>query len=260
MGISPAPNAGNHRGLMAAVVTGVLALSGLSLIGYAVTHQEHAPQPPLSAVDSPSSTPSLAPTSTRPSQAPTSTSAPRPPVASQPPRPATIPPKVVGQVMSVSEPRSVSIPAIGVKSSLLSLGLTAQGTLEVPAPGPDYNKAAWYRHSPTPGALGPAVILGHIDSKEDGPSVFYRLGGLRPGDKVQVTRADGSVAVFAVSAVQRFRKSAFPTQLVYGNTDHAALRLITCGGPFDRDTGSYSDNIVVMAKLVSGSGAAAQAG
>ena len=249
MGISPALNAGNHRGLIAAVVTGVFALSGAGLIGYAVTHQEHAPQPPLSAVGSPSSTPS---------EAPMRTSAPRPSLESQPPRTAT-PPKVVGQVMSVSEPRSVSIPAIGVQSSLLSLGQTAQGSLEVPAPGPDYNKAAWYRHSPTPGALGPAVLLGHVDSKEDGPSVFYRLGDLRPRDTIRVTRADGKVAVFAVDSVHRFVKSAFPTQLVYGNIDHAGLRLITCGGPFDRDTGSYRDNIVVMAKLVSGSGAA-QAG
>jgi hypothetical protein len=156
--------------------------------------------------------------------------------------------------MKASEPVSLAIAAIGVKSPLsLHLGQTAQGTIEVPAPGPHYNEAAWYRYSPTPGALGPAVIVGHVDSAADGPSVFYKLGALRQHDKVRITRADGSVAVFAVDDVRRFQKSQFPTSLVYGNTDHAALRLITCGGPFDRDTGSYLDNIVVLASLVSGS-------
>ena len=252
MGKSPALNVGNHRGFTAAVVTGVLALSGVSLIAYAATNQEHAPQPPLSAVGSPDPTASQVPASPR------TTPAPRPTTStSKPPRSATAPPKIVGPVLPASQPSSLSIPAINVQSSLMNVGQTAQGSLEVPAPGPDYNKAAWYRHSPTPGALGPAVILGHVDSKEDGPSVFYRLGSLRPGDTVRVTRADRSVAVFAVDSVQRFHKSAFPTQLVYGNTNHAALRLITCGGPFDRDTGSYSDNIVVMAKLVSGDAARA---
>ncbi|HXR67708.1 MAG TPA: class F sortase, partial [Dermatophilaceae bacterium] len=122
---------------------------------------------------------------------------------------------------------------------------------EVPAPGPHYDEAGWYRYSPTPGALGPAVIVGHVDSAESGPSVFFKLGALRPRDKVRITREDGKVAVFAVESVRRFEKSQFPTQLVYGNTDHAALRLITCGGAFDRDTGSYTDNIVVLASLVS---------
>jgi len=95
------------------------------------------------------------------------------------------------------------------------------------------------------------VIFGPVDSKANGASVFFKLGALRPRDKVRITREDHSVAVFAVDSVRRFEKSQFPTQLVYGNTDHAALRLITCGGAFDRDTGSYTDNIVVLASLVS---------
>lgn len=94
------------------------------------------------------------------------------------------------------------------------------------------------------------MIVGHVDSKRGGPSVFYRLGELRPRDQVRVVRDDGSVAVFAVEDVRRFSKSDFPTQLVYGNTDHAALRLITCGGPFDRGTGHYRDNVVVTASLL----------
>jgi sortase family protein len=110
------------------------------------------------------------------------------------------------------------------------VGLTAQHTLQVPAPGPHYNEAAWYKYSSTPGSLGPAVIVGHVDSAAQGPSVFFNLGDLRPGDKVLVTRADGLVAVFRVDGVRRYPKAHFPTMRVYGNTDYAALRLVTCGG------------------------------
>jgi sortase (surface protein transpeptidase) len=137
-----------------------------------------------------------------------------------------------------------------VHSALLYLGLTAQHTLQVPAPGPQYNQAAWYKYSSAPGSLGPAVLLGHVDSAAQGPSVFFNLGDLRPGDKVLVTRADGLVADFRVDGVRRYPKDQFPTQLVYGATDHAALRLITCGGPFDHATGHYLDNIVVFASLI----------
>jgi hypothetical protein len=83
---------------------------------------------------------------------------------------------------------------------------------------------------------------GHVDSAAQGPSVFFRLGALRPGDHVNVTRADGSVAGFTINAVRRYAKAVFPTSLVYGNTNHAALRLITCGGSFDGSTGHYVDN------------------
>ncbi len=137
-----------------------------------------------------------------------------------------------------------------MSSPLLRLGLTAKGAMEVPAPGPDYDKAGWYTHSPTPGSLGPAVIVGHVDSATKGPSVFFRLGALRPKDLISVRREDGSTAVFAVDAVRRFHKAAFPSDLVYGNTRHAALRLVTCGGEFDATTGHYLDNIVVLASLV----------
>jgi hypothetical protein len=96
--------------------------------------------------------------------------------------------------------------------------------------------------------LGPAVIVGHVDSAANGPSVFWRLGSLHPRDLVRIRRSDGSVAVFAVDDVHRFRKTQFPTHLVYGNTNNAALRLITCGGPIEG--GHYRDNIVVRASLV----------
>jgi sortase (surface protein transpeptidase) len=155
---------------------------------------------------------------------------------------------VVGPVLAPSAPVALSIPAIGVRSPMQRLGQTADGELAVPAPGPEYDWPGWYRYSPTPGSLGPAVIVGHVDSAANGPSVFWRLGSLRPRDLVRVTRADGSIAIFAVDDVRRFRKTRFPSQLVYGNTNHAALRLITCGGPIEG--GHYRDNIVVRASLV----------
>lgn len=153
-------------------------------------------------------------------------------------------------VLPSSPPTALAIPAIGVAAALVRLGQAADGTIEVPAPGPGYDSPGWYRYSPTPGSLGPAVIVGHLDSARSGPSVFYRLGELRSGDAISVSRSDGTVAVFAVQEVRRFGKADFPTALVYGNTDHAALRLITCGGPFDRASGHYRDNIVVTASLV----------
>jgi sortase (surface protein transpeptidase) len=151
--------------------------------------------------------------------------------------------------MPASIPLSITIPAIKVDSTLLKLGRTTTGALEVPPPGPTYNDAGWYKYSPTPGSLGPSVIAGHVDSAADGPSVFYRLGALHRGDSVRVARSDGTIAIFTVRDVLRFRKTAFPTQLVYGNTDYAALRLITCGGPFNSATGHYEDNVVVLASL-----------
>ena len=98
--------------------------------------------------------------------------------------------------------------------------------------------------------MGPAVVLGHVDSAEWGPGVFFDLGALRPGDEITVTREDGSAAVFAVDRVERHRKDDFPTIEVYGNTDDAQLRLITCGGAFDPDARSYEDNVVAFASLV----------
>lgn len=153
-------------------------------------------------------------------------------------------------VLSPSHPVAIDIPTISVQSELQHLGLTAEHTLEVPAPGPHYNEAAWYKYSATPGAPGPAVILGHVDSAADGPSVFFSLRELQPQDQILVTRADGVVAVFEVDSIGRYPKVEFPTELVYGNTDHAALRLITCGGEFDEADGHYLDNIVVFASLV----------
>lgn len=160
-------------------------------------------------------------------------------------------PKVVGPTLPSSNPVAIDIPAINVTSNLQDLGLAATGSIQVPQPGPAYNEAAWYDDSPTPGTVGPSVIEGHIDSAATGPSVFFNLGALKPGDPVQVTLADGVVAVFTVTGVREYPKSSFPTAAVYGNTDFAALRLITCGGAFDYTTGHYLSNTVVFASLTS---------
>jgi LPXTG-site transpeptidase (sortase) family protein len=146
----------------------------------------------------------------------------------------------------VAEPVSLVIPAIGVSTSLVHLGLTSKGTLQVP---PTTSVAGWYTGSPRPGSVGSAVIAGHIDSYQ-GPGVFYRLSGLQRGDRLYVRRADGTLAVFKVTQVQQYLKNAFPTTAVYGATPTPELRLITCGGTFDYRTKSYLSNTVVYASEI----------
>jgi hypothetical protein len=144
----------------------------------------------------------------------------------------------------------LSIPALGVQSDLMQLGLNSDGTVQVPPLTKDA-PAGWYKYSPVPGDLGPSVILGHIDSAAYGPGVFYTLRNLRPGDSVVVDRADHQVATFNVDSVAEYPKNVFPTDKIYGDTPNAQLRLITCGGQFDSATGSYEDNIVAYATLAS---------
>ena len=151
-------------------------------------------------------------------------------------------------MLAASKPVTLTIPSIGVSSAVQHLGQEADGTLETPA-GRRYDEAAWYRHSPTPGSLGPAILLGHVDSAANGPSVFFRLGELRAGDLVSVGRADGSTAVFVVDEVRRYAKDDFPTKLVYDDIDHSGLRILTCGGAFDASAGHYVDNVIVFASL-----------
>ncbi|WP_209020711.1 class F sortase [Nocardioides sp. 1609] len=143
-----------------------------------------------------------------------------------------------------SHPERLLIPTIGVDVDVMDLGLMPDGTLEVP---PGAFPAGWYDGSPTPGELGPAILAGHVHYDES-PGVFKRLGELGPGDEVDVLRADGSTAVFTVTRTADFAKSSFPTETVYGDIDHAGLRLITCGG-LDAATGTYEDNVVVFAEL-----------
>ena len=149
----------------------------------------------------------------------------------------------------VPRPVSLTIPLIGVKTQLITLGLAADGALQVP-PLSMAAVAGWYTGSPRPGAVGSAIIVGHIDS-ESVPAVFYRLDELRRGDDVYVKRADGTTAEFRVTSVRTYLKDQFPTQTVYGPTPDAELRLITCGGAFDPATHHYLSNIVVYATEVS---------
>jgi sortase (surface protein transpeptidase) len=147
-----------------------------------------------------------------------------------------------------SVPVHLDIPAIGVSTSIMALGLDADGTIAVPPLRRDA-PAGWYRYLATPGEVGPAVILGHVDTARDGPAVFYRLRDLRRGDTIAVRRLDGSTAVFTVSQVTRYPKHAFPTEAVYGAVDHPALRLITCGGSFDPIHRQYRGNVIAYAAL-----------
>ena len=153
----------------------------------------------------------------------------------------------VAAAMVASIPVRIVIPAIDVNAPVTQLGLNADGTVQVP-PLDNHDLAGWYKGSATPGAQGAAVMLGHVDSWSGG-SVFFKIKNLKPGNKVDVIRANGSTAVFTVDGLQKAAKVAFPTSQVYGSPGYPALRLITCGGPFDAATGSYLDNIIVYAHL-----------
>ncbi|WP_328466266.1 class F sortase [Streptomyces sp. NBC_00448] len=151
-----------------------------------------------------------------------------------------------GGALPASRPTGLDIPAIGVHSDLLDLGLNKNGTLEVPGKP---LQAGWYRNSPAPGQVGPSVILGHVDSYATGPAVFYRLGALRPHERITVTRADRKTAVFTIDALRSYEKRTFPTLDVYGNTSDPELRLITCGD-WNARTHGYDGNTVVFAHLL----------
>jgi hypothetical protein len=196
-------------------VAGALLLAGGAVaVGVAVAAQQHAPQPSLTAAGT------------------------------------TGPGKAWWLSLRRSLPVSVAIPAIGVHSVLLHLGVKPDGTMQVPPLHRKPSAAAWYKYSVTPGQIGTSVIEGHVDSKQ-GPDVFFRLGALRPGDLVNVRLADGITAVFRVTGVRQYLKSTFPAKTVYRDaTRFAALRLITCGGAFDYATSQYLSSTVVFAFLV----------
>lgn len=146
-----------------------------------------------------------------------------------------------------SVPVELRIPAIGVATSLTDLGLNPDNTVEVPS---DFQQAGWFGLGPTPGEEGSSVVLGHVDSYR-GPAVFFRLRSLKAGDDVEVTRADGSVARFAVTSVATYPKDRFPAEQVYAPHGGSDLHLVTCGGEFDRQARSYRSNIVAYTSLVS---------
>jgi hypothetical protein len=220
----------SRRGWLTLLALAAVA-AGLVLVVVAVLAQRSAPQPPRSAgrIDAAPSSPSAS-GGTR--------SAPGSPTAGP-------------QPLGASRPTTISIPAIGVRSPVNPIGLNGDGTLAVPQPGPTLDQAAWFKNSPTPGQPGPSIIEGHVDSDE-GPSVFFRLGRIRPGDRIHVTRADGVRVTFTVNAVRDYKKSKFPTDVVYGAKDlgQPQLRLITCS-QFDPAIRHHVGNAVVFAHLTS---------
>lgn len=145
-----------------------------------------------------------------------------------------------------SNPTVLRIPTIELESTLSSVGMGSDGSIEVPE---DYTKAGWYRSSPTPGEKGPAVIVGHLDNIH-GQAIFWRLSELLPGQIIEITREDGKTIQFSITQIKQFSQDSFPTDEVFGNIDHSGLRLITCGGTFNYLTQHYSDNTVVFASLV----------
>ncbi|MCF2531827.1 class F sortase [Yinghuangia soli] len=151
-------------------------------------------------------------------------------------------------VLPPSAPVRVAIPKIGTNAPLVGLSLEASGELAVPDPD-DRNVAGWYQDGVTPGSPGTAIVVAHVDTKT-GPAAFFGLGELRPGDTADITRADGVVATFRIESVEVFEKKDFPSERVYADTEDAQLRLITCGGAYDRQAGGYQSNVVAFARLV----------
>jgi len=247
------------------VVAVLLAGVGGGALGVALAGQQHAPQPTAAQANPAPATVTVTQTATAATtvsgQAPGTRTGPgasdsfRPkptqtgphlsglPTASSTPKPTT------PLVLAASAPLAIKIPSLGVQSTLVQLGLNPDKSIEVPSLDDPDSKAGWYKYSPTPGQIGPTVILGHVDSAKYGPGVFFKLGALQPGATVEVTLTDRIVAVFTVDKVVAYPKSAFPSTAVYGTIDHPGLRLITCGGTFDPAAGSYESNIVAYATL-----------
>src|SRR5664280_180927 len=148
-------------------------------------------------------------------------------------------------VSTASPPDRLMIPRLGLSVTLGTLGLNADGTVQVPTTA---EQAGWFRLGPTPGRIGSAVILGHVDSFR-GPGVFFQVRSLEPGDQVDVLLANGVVAHFTVTALSTYPKQSFPAQEVYGSHGASQLQLVTCGGTFDSGTGSYLSNVVAYSTL-----------
>lgn len=151
------------------------------------------------------------------------------------------------ETLTKSPPTQMSIPAINLTSSFVPVGQNSDGSMEVPGP----EVVGYYKYAPTPGEIGPAIFVGHVDDALVGPAIFYNLNKLNPGDEISVTRQDGTVVTFIVEKAESYEQDNFPTQKVYGNLDYPGLRLITCDGQFNPLTRGYSHNLVVYARIKS---------
>ena len=244
---------GGHRGALGAAVGAIaLLLVGVVALVAGVRGTDGPPQPLAvpPAATSTSATPTASPTAAATSRTPSATPS-RAPAATQPARPKPAQPQQSRQKTGAFLPRSapavLDIPSIGVRSkSFVDLEVAKDGTLEVPG---EADEVGIYTGGPTPGQLGPAVLGAHVDSKE-GPGIFYDLGSVKPGDKVHITRQDGIVTTFVVDRVAVFPKDDFPTEQIYhSDFTKSEIRLVTCGGTFDR-VKHYLDNVVVFGHLV----------
>lgn len=151
------------------------------------------------------------------------------------------------EVIEVSLPTKLRIPAVGIEASFETpLGVDENRVIEVPE---SYETVGYYKYGPRPGEIGPSVVLGHVDSFE-GPAVLYSLGQVKEGERIEIEREDGSVAVFVVDKLERHEQDGFPTAKVYSDLDYAGLRLITCSGVYDHGSRRYSHNLIVFAHLV----------
>jgi sortase (surface protein transpeptidase) len=146
-----------------------------------------------------------------------------------------------------SAPVRLRIPEIDVDTPVMGLGLDKDGSLEVPPTG-DRNLAGWFKDGTPPGSRGTAIVAGHVDNAR-GPAVFYSLGALKKGHRIEVTREDGRTGVFTIDAIEVYEADAFPDQKVYGHRGRPELRVITCGGGFSKKTG-YQGNVVAYAHLI----------
>ncbi|PWR07333.1 class F sortase [Micromonospora acroterricola] len=219
-GEAPVP-AGRRQGRYALLaVAGILTVTAALTIGLAVAGRDGDPtRPDASAAAS---------------------------AANASPVPATRPGELTsGPLMASSPPTRVSIPSLKATAATVALGLQTDGAMQVPDSATD---VGWFTKAPMPGALGPAVLAGHVNWKGR-RGTFFDLGKLAVGAGIAVNRQDGSTAMFTVTKVEQYPKDRFPTDEVYGATDHAALRLITCGGEFDDTTQHYRDNVIVYARL-----------
>lgn len=234
--MSTASENGRRRARITATLVGVLlATGGATAVGLGIAGQDPAPPSPTGgqAAAPPSGSQSDAPS-------PSSNRAGRP-NSDQRPEDAV-------EELGYSPPTHISIPGIDASSSLIELGLDGDGVMETPQP-PDVDKAGWFRPSPPPGIPGATVIAGHV-TWNDEPEVFFGLGDLSKGDKVEVERKDGVTTVFEVYRTGSFPKDGFPTDAVYDQPDHSELRLITCGGRYDEANHRYLSNVIVWASIV----------
>ncbi|MGQ5263481.1 class F sortase [Micromonospora sp. ZYX-F-536] len=217
----PSVPAGRRQGRFTLpAVAGILTVTAAVTIGAAVAGREPDPPRPRASAAAPA--------------------------ANASPAPATRPGELTsGPLMASSPPMRVSIPSLKASAATVALGLQPDGAMQVPDSATD---VGWFTRAPMPGALGPAVLAGHVNWKGR-QGTFFDLGRLAAGAAITVDRQDGSTAMFTVTRVEQYPKDRFPTDEVYGATDHAALRLITCGGEFDDATQHYRDNVVVYARL-----------